>query len=1300
MRKKIKSTTYSLIFSLLVGLFYGQSIELPKNIQSPNAASLGKYGDVPVNLYTGKANVNIPIYSLEERGIKLNLSLNYDTGGIRINEAPSWIGQNWSLNAGGVITRSVKGLFNDEYLNEEGGEKDLGYNKLGVCGYMYNYQRLDNINWSSTNRTNLENLLYWPRDLEPDIFTFNFMGKTGKFFLGHDGKWKVQSEDNLKIIINKEDFVYPLNSSGDPSLNNGYPIPKTIGKITIIDENGLQYEFGSDTESIEYSIDFFDQKNHHLIANSWYLTKIKDPNNNLLYSFEYRRGEVIPHFYLENSYRKFNLNSNFTLFGGCAKDCSEEPGQGTLSTPGMLIFPTYLNKILTQSGTSIEFEKSPSYNLNFTYKDNPSLDYYFNQLLLNYSFNINGITPFIKYNLFYVTHYFDTNNSWRLSPEFIIWLTLDNYKERIFNRFRWYKLDNIIVKSGNNEIENITLVHNSNNKDERLNLLKVFGEKEKKLYTLEYNNFGNLPSLLSRGLDHWGYYKGTDMKMYYSPGMGKDFQSHYASREPVEEFLQVGLLKKIIYPTNGYSEFIFEPNYYKKYVGFDGNNNFTLFNTNTNEMAGGVRIKSIIANDNNGNTIEKKYQYTVDKNSNESSGVLGIKNTYYWPEWKTNTYDKPGSYTETIFSINNIIPLGNFSGSHIAYSKVFEITENKGYIENVFSDFSDHPDENYLSTLCPDRSIFDSHINNDFLRGKLKKQIIYNNNSKIFEKEIAYAKYNNNFLARAVGFKRYSICPEVSQNCIDMNNYQYGNSYTIPFYDYKVSNIKEKNYFNGNFVETNTSFEYIYESSNNDYILTDKIVTNKEIVNDLNAYEKLYTYANGQNNQYLISKNMIGIPLETEVKKNEITISKTNTNYPSSEAEANIKTSGLPLPYEVLKKDLQSTTMHKDVTYDKYDSKGNLLQYSIKGVNPVTIIWGYNDTYPIAIIKGIKYDDVKTNSLIKSIITLSNKDINQAPNSDELALLTEFANLRKDSLFSSLQITSYTYDPLIGVRSITPPSGITEFYHYDFSNRLKSIVDVNDNIIKEYQYNYNMPFLNTMKTGKFMRNNCSNGYQGGDYTYTVLPGIYSSSISQEDADQQAQSDIDINGQKKANENALCSQLFYNISLSEKFIRNNCPSSYGGDSYIYTIPEKKYSSLISQVDANQKAQNEININGQNNANLYGSCIPMSSFTFASSFGAPYTMANTIYSTSDNVVKVYLAFQAYGLNKSSWPYGVNMGNVGSCCTPSKYTEFVYEENNRTWKIKIDTTGNCSLILLSGAVDTTSYGIPLIFKFQYQK
>ena len=70
MRKKIKSTTYSLIFSLLVGLFYGQSIELPKNIQSPNAASLGKYGDVPVNLYTGKANVNIPIYSLEERGIK------------------------------------------------------------------------------------------------------------------------------------------------------------------------------------------------------------------------------------------------------------------------------------------------------------------------------------------------------------------------------------------------------------------------------------------------------------------------------------------------------------------------------------------------------------------------------------------------------------------------------------------------------------------------------------------------------------------------------------------------------------------------------------------------------------------------------------------------------------------------------------------------------------------------------------------------------------------------------------------------------------------------------------------------------------------------------------------------------------------------------------------------------------------------------------------------------------------------------------------------------------------------------
>lgn len=52
------------------------------------------------------------------------------------------------------------------------------------------------------------------------------------------------------------------------------------------------------------------------------------------------------------------------------------------------------------------------------------------------------------------------------------------------------------------------------------------------------------------------------------------------------------------------------------------------------------------------------------------------------------------------------------------------------------------------------------------------------------------------------------------------------------------------------------------------------------------------------------------------------------------------------------------------------------------------------------------------------------------------------------------QITTYTYNPLIGVTSVTPPSGIRENYIYDNSNRLEKIIDLNNNILKEFKYKY------------------------------------------------------------------------------------------------------------------------------------------------------------------------------------------------------------------------------------------------------
>ncbi|MGG7549804.1 RHS repeat protein [Chryseobacterium arthrosphaerae] len=236
-------------------------------------------------------------------------------------------------------------------------------------------------------------------------------------------------------------------------------------------------------------------------------------------------------------------------------------------------------------------------------------------------------------------------------------------------------------------------------------------------------------------------------------------------------------------------------------------------------------------------------------------------------------------------------------------------------------------------------------------------------------------------------------------------------------------------------------------------------LTNQKLLSpDGSVTETRYQYAQEKNNQYLIGKNMIGVPLETEVKKDGKVISKTETLYPDSQTSADAKTSGLALPYSVVSQNLLTGLMDADVRYDRYDSKGNLLQYTTKEGIPVSIVWGYNQTLPIAKVEGIIYSYLQQLSPeTADIINASDIDFNAGANNDETSFLSVLQRFRtrlgNDVRFTSL-VSTYTYDPLIGVRSITPPSGIREQYLYDSAGRLEKVIDVNGKILKEMKYNY------------------------------------------------------------------------------------------------------------------------------------------------------------------------------------------------------------------------------------------------------
>src|SRR5438128_622672 len=83
-----------------------------KNITppSPNASSLGRYGDWPVSLYTGVPNINIPVCEMKGRALALPISLSYHAAGNKVGDIASWVGLGWNLNCGGMISRSMRGL--------------------------------------------------------------------------------------------------------------------------------------------------------------------------------------------------------------------------------------------------------------------------------------------------------------------------------------------------------------------------------------------------------------------------------------------------------------------------------------------------------------------------------------------------------------------------------------------------------------------------------------------------------------------------------------------------------------------------------------------------------------------------------------------------------------------------------------------------------------------------------------------------------------------------------------------------------------------------------------------------------------------------------------------------------------------------------------------------------------------------------------------------------------------------------------------------------------------------------------
>lgn len=268
----------------------------------PNAAAFSKYGDIPVSHHTGVANISVPIFTITEGNLSLPISMSYHSGGIRVDEMASWVGLGWSLNAGGVISRSVQGGLDEGNFKPHAVSNRAGwgwYRDKGAPPEITDYQnqcpdqytdpvtglpttpKINNQSPAGSNIASCYDYHYDAArgmiDTEPDIYSFNIGGYSGKFFFD-----ELQNPVLMPIQDIKIDVTY-----------NATDMKFDRWKVTTPD--GTKYYFGKNTNGNNAIEDSFtnttgapSNSDVFYSTSSWYLYRIESANNRHWIELEYQ----------------------------------------------------------------------------------------------------------------------------------------------------------------------------------------------------------------------------------------------------------------------------------------------------------------------------------------------------------------------------------------------------------------------------------------------------------------------------------------------------------------------------------------------------------------------------------------------------------------------------------------------------------------------------------------------------------------------------------------------------------------------------------------------------------------------------------------------------------------------------------------------------------------------------------------------------------------------------------------------------------------------------------------------------
>ena len=493
---------------------------------------------------------------------------------------------------------------------------------------------------------------------------------------------------------------------------------------------------------------------------------------------------------------------------------------------------------------------------------------------------------------------------------------------------------------------------------------------------------------------------------------------------------------------------------------------------------GGIRVSKFTdCADTGANCYERTYNYN-DANG-LSTGVLNVipykelivHRDYIYSQPENNHPKDVYSYSTEFYSA-----LNPSFGSPVYYSTIKEIKvggENNGYNLKQFIAPNDivyapqHPkvptgqdltkaklikDENYK--YVPSNNSYElvqsSESNYKQFRGVLDPQTFQDQNpNHPWGLKVGFA------LNATVDFSQYNydLYPS-GQAEIDAVKRLYSvSTYKELDSDYKVKSTTNKQILNGNEIEERQDIEYDY--TNYQVKKSTKTTSdNKQLVSKI-------TYPLNLSNptfdeQKLIDANQIATPIKVAAYRIENGNEKLlSTKYTSYKYWGN----GLVLPDTILSaKGLEK--LKSRVIFHSYYPNGNAKELSKTDGTKIVYIWGYHQVYPIAKIENANFSDIPA-SLYNEILTKSDQDNDNCrlATCKEEMLRQALNKLRNPSLAPNLanaMITSFTYDPLIGVTSITDPGGNTAYYQYDSLNRLQFTENKDGEVLEEYKYNFKL----------------------------------------------------------------------------------------------------------------------------------------------------------------------------------------------------------------------------------------------------